>query len=158
MSTRLLTFDPGPSCNNVTLTFNLVVCSLFVIIAWRGTSTKIMFCLRWTPAKLSTDIISMKKWVPFCKYLSYLHNTNTIVFNIVAAIRRTRFHIVIIIIIQISLFSYVIYISADGSVHDPKNKQQPNKLTLSIMMLERWNLVCPMAKWMGNTIVVIVWR
>ena len=48
------------------------------------------------------------------KYLAYLHQTNTVVFNILSAAKQTKFYLSSPNITKVTLFDYVIYSSADS--------------------------------------------
>ena len=63
---------------------------------------------------VSTDYLVMNTWVYFIlchKYFRNLHQTNTIVFTIISAIKRTLVHLSIFPITKVSLLGFVIYSS-----------------------------------------------
>ena len=70
-----------------------------------------------------------------------LHSVSRL--TILSAIKPATFHPASDLIMKVSLFGYVIYSPADiqlPAVCISRRIRQPNKPTLPIMMLERWNL------------------
>ncbi len=96
---------------------------------------------------------SKEKCLVCNKYLKYLNKNDTIVFNILYANKQARFYFSATIITKVSLFGYIIFSSVD--THD---WFVPNKLSLTIMSLERWNFTCVMAEMMVNTMTLVWWR
>ena len=57
---------------------------------------------------LSNGTVIKKKVTLHSKYISYLHNTNNIVFTVLSTINQAYFHLSGTIITQITLFGYVV--------------------------------------------------
>ena len=59
-------------------------------------------------------ILIQIKMRPVCEYRRYLHETNTVAFTTISAIKQTKFHISTTISTKVILHGYVIYSSTDS--------------------------------------------
>ena len=111
---------------------------------------------------LSTDIIQKRKlcpaWLIFQISLQHRHHRVHHHFHYF----RVEFQLASHIMTEVRLFSYVIYSSTDAHwwhcVSAGEWITQPNRLTLLIMVLKRWNLARMIAEMMANTMVWVGWR
>ena len=76
--------------------------------------------------------------------------------------QRAKFHLSSTIIGKVNIFDYVVYFSADTHYQQCASVGKwitwPNKLSLVVIVIRRWNLAQLTVEGLVNTVVLVLWR